>query len=131
VNREKLYHCINVFSKDEGLNSVKKGRHRKANRKIALERIHVLFKQAIALFAVEMDLARRYVDLARKIGMRYKVRLPTEYRWMICKHCKDFLFPGKTCRTRIQQRREPHIVVTCHSCGGYNRIPLNKRGSKT
>jgi len=115
---------------DEGLSSVKKGRRRRANRRIAHERIQILFKQAITLFAVEMDLARRYVDLARKIGMRYKVRLPTEYRWMICKHCKRFLFPGKTSRTRIQQRREPHVVVTCLSCGGYNRMPLNQRRSK-
>lgn len=104
-------------------------RHRRReNRGIALERIHILFKQAIEIFEREPELAQRYVELARKIGMRYKVRLPVEYRWMVCKHCKSFLLPGKTSRTRIQQRREPHVVITCLSCGGYNRILLKKRG---
>jgi RNase P subunit RPR2 len=31
------------------------------------------------------------------------------------------------CRVRIQQRREPHVVITCFNCGGYTRIPLRKR----
>jgi len=103
------------------------GHHRGENRRIALERIHILFKQAVEVFEKAPELAQRYVGLARKIGMRYKVRLPVEYRWMICKHCKCFLLPGKTGRTRVQQRREPHVVITCLSCGGYNRVPLKKR----
>lgn len=103
------------------------GFRRREDRKIALERIHILFKQAMETFEREPELGQRYVALARKIGMRYKVRLPVEYRWMICKHCKGFILPGKTGRTRIQQRREPHVVITCLNCGGYNRIPLKKR----
>jgi ribonuclease P protein subunit RPR2 len=101
-------------------------RRRRANRRIAHERIHRLFTHAIAHYPAEADLATRAVDVARKIGMRYKVRLPREYRWMLCKHCKLFLFPGTTSRTRIQPRREPHVVITCLRCGGYNRIPLRE-----
>lgn len=116
------------FSMNERLIKVKRGRNRREIRKIARERINILFKQAMEILEEEPALSKRYVELARKIGMRSKVRLPTEYRWMVCKHCKGFLLPGKTSRTRIQQRREPHIVITCLNCGGYNRIPL-KRGN--
>ncbi len=99
-------------------------------RKIALERIHILFNQAVEVLEKEPGLAQRYVELARRIGMRHKVRIPPEYRWMVCKHCKNLLLPGKSGRTRIQPRREPHIVITCLGCGGYNRILLKKRVEK-
>lgn len=97
---------------------------RKENRKIALERISLLFRIARKTFASEPDLAQSYVNTARKIGMRYKVRIPKEFRRSICKHCKRFIVPGNNCKFRIKQRREPHLVITCLCCGGYTRIPL-------
>ena len=127
---EKLYHWMKGFSMHKRLIKVKRRRNRREVRKIASERINILFKQATDIHEVEPTLAQRYVELARKIGMRSKVRLPPEYRWMVCKHCKGFLLPGKTSRTRIQQRREPHIVITCLHCGGYNRIPLTRGNPK-
>lgn len=119
---------LSMGERPSNVNRRGSGFRRREDRKIALERIHTLFKQAIEVFEREPELAQRYVELARKVGMRCKVRLPVEYRWMVCKHCKGFLLPGKSSRTRIQQRREPHVVITCLSCGGYNRIPLKKRG---
>lgn len=109
------------------MKSYRKKVHLNRNKTIALERIQILFRQAIELFSKDQALAQRYVDLARKIGMHYKVRLPKKYRWMICKNCKKFLYPGKKCRTRIQQKREPHVVITCLSCGEHNRILLNMK----
>ncbi len=100
---------------------------RKENRKIALERISILFKMAREAFDLEPDLAQKYVNMARKIGMRYKVRIPIEFRRMLCRHCKMFILPGKNCTVRIRQEREPHIVITCLYCGGHMRIPLKER----
>jgi ribonuclease P protein subunit RPR2 len=100
---------------------------RRENQRIALERISVLFELAREVFVKEPVLAQRYVDLARKIGMHYKVRLPAEYRRMICRHCKSFILPGINCRVRIQQRRSPHLVVTCLNCGGHMRIPIGAK----
>ncbi|MBU2564846.1 MAG: ribonuclease P protein component 4, partial [Candidatus Thermoplasmatota archaeon] len=34
-----------------------------------------------------MDRADRYVELARKIGMRYNVSIPAKYKRRFCKHC--------------------------------------------
>jgi ribonuclease P protein subunit RPR2 len=88
-------------------------RLRRENKQIALGRISILFNLAKEVFSEKPDLAQYYVTLAKKIGMRYKVNLPVEFRRMICKHCKLFIFPGTTCRIRLQQRREPHVVITC------------------
>jgi ribonuclease P protein subunit RPR2 len=103
-------------------------RHRRENKQIALARISILFTLAKEVYNDDLDLAQYYVNLAKKIGMRYKVKLPIELRRMTCKHCKSFIVPGKTCRIRLQQRREPHVVITCLNCGGCTRIPLRNRG---
>jgi len=99
-------------------------------RQIALQRIHVLFRLAKEKIREEPELAQRYVQIARKIAMRTKLRLPTEYRRLVCRHCKRFIYPGVNSRVRIQQRREPHMVVTCLVCGKIMRIPLRSRSRK-
>lgn len=58
--------------------------------------------------------------------MRYKVRIPPEYRMMVCRHCKGFILPGRNCIVRIRREREPHVVITCLRCGGQMRIPLKR-----
>jgi len=93
-------------------------------RRIALQRIHVLFRFAKETIREDPLLAQRYVKVARKIAMAAKLRLPSEYRQLICRHCKSFILPCVNCRVRIQQRREPHVVVTCFNCGKHSRIPL-------
>ncbi len=102
----------------------------RTRRKIALERIHRLFKLAREMIHEDPALAQRYVDIARRIAMRVQVRLPVEYRRMVCRHCKGFIVPGVNCRVRIQPRREPHVVITCLRCGGHMRIPLRPRGER-
>jgi len=96
-------------------------------KRIAMERIHILFRLAKEAIREEPRLAQRYAEIARRIAMRAKVRLPVEYRRLICRHCKRFIYPGVNCRVRIKQRREPHVVITCLSCGGHTRIPLKPK----
>jgi len=101
-----------------------------ATKQIALQRIHTLFRLAREVVHEDPQLAQRYVKIARKIAMGTKIRLPREYRRLICRHCKSFIFPGVNCRVRIQSRREPHVVVTCLNCGKHLRIPLKSRRNK-
>ena len=100
-------------------------------RQIAMQRIHTLFRLAKEKIREEPELAQRYATIARKIAMRAKLRLPMEYRRMVCKHCKSFIYPCVNCRVRVQQRREPHMAITCQVCGETTRIPLMKRSHKT
>lgn len=96
-------------------------------RQIALQRIHTLFKLAKENIREEPGLAQRYAEVARRIAMRMRVRLPTEYRRMVCRHCKSFIYPSVNCRVRVQQHREPHMVITCLVCGKHTRIMLKPR----
>jgi len=101
-----------------------------AAKRIAKQRIQTLFRLAIEAHKEDPELAQRYVDIARRVAMAAKVRLPTEYRRLICHHCKSFILPGVSCRVRIKQRREPHVTITCLKCGGCTRIPLRRKGDK-
>lgn len=96
-------------------------------RQIALQRIHTLFELARRNIKKEPELAQRYALIARRIAMKTKVRLPTEYRRLICRHCKSFIYPSVNCRVRVQQRREPHMVMTCLVCGKHTRIMLKPK----
>ena len=96
-------------------------------QQIALQRIHTLFELAKQKIREEPQIAQRYVEIARRIAMRTRLRLPVEYRRMICKQCKSFIYPDVNCRVRLQQCREPHVVITCFVCGKYTRILLKPR----
>jgi len=96
-------------------------------KRIAMQRIRTLFHLARETVHEDTALAQRYVDIARKVAMAAKVRLPNEYRSQVCRHCKSFILPGVNCRARIKQRREPHMVITCLKCGKQMRIPLKRK----
>ncbi|RLF13024.1 MAG: ribonuclease P [Thermoprotei archaeon] len=101
---------------------------RREIRRIALERIKRLFEMADAMFNVDPSLSHRYVELARKISMRCRVRIPRDLRRRFCHRCYKFLRPGVNCRVRLAKRREPHVAITCLECG--NVMRLNLRGLK-
>ncbi len=91
-------------------------------RKIAKERMSILFE-----FAREEALnhrfkrADRYVEIAKKISMRYLVPIPKEYKQMFCKKCNHFLLPGVTSRVRTNRGK---LVILCKHCNSYRRIPI-------
>lgn len=102
------------------------------NKKTALQRIRRLFQLAKDTIHEDEKLAQNYVAIARKVSMAVRVRIPREYRRQICRGCKKFILPGVNCRVRIQQRREPHVVITCGYCGKHTRFPIkNRREKKT
>lgn len=95
---------------------------------IASERIAILFELA-EKEALNHDIKRadHYVELARKVGMRYNVRLRRKYGQRFCKYCHSYLIPGKNCTLRLRKKR---AVIHCKVCDRYMRRPYNKRGQK-
>jgi ribonuclease P protein subunit RPR2 len=96
------------------------------SRRIADERIRILFNKAEEIHASEPERAQRLIDLARRIASRNRVHLPSDLRRQVCRGCKRLLLPN-TSRTRIRKAREPHISTTCLTCGHVNRMPLRRR----
>jgi ribonuclease P protein subunit RPR2 len=89
---------------------------------IAGERIEILFNLAQKeARAKNLHRANRYVDLARKIGMRYNVRIPGNYKRRFCRHCHTYLVPGDNSRVRIRDKK---IIIFCKTCNGYTRMPI-------
>jgi ribonuclease P protein subunit RPR2 len=84
--------------------------------KIAKERIDILFDEASK--SKEKDLQKRYVQLARKIGMRYNVRLTSEQKRHYCKYCESY-FSGEAKR----RLKEGILIITCPACKKVNRFP--------
>lgn len=102
-----------------------RGRRSKEMVDIAKERLDLLMEQADeAALDGRMDMADRYVDMARRVGMRYNVRFRPEQRQRFCKSCYCYLLPGSTSRTRLNKGRS---VTTCLRCGHVTRRPLGTR----
>lgn len=84
-------------------------------KEIARERIDILVKNA--LLEKDQELATRQAQLAKKIAMRYRVRLPYEARQLFCKRCKAFIVPGRSARVRVGGAKTRAIRITCLRCG--------------
>lgn len=93
---------------------------KKAARNIAAERIEILFglveeesRQGRAARA------RKYLDLAMRLGMRYKVSI-SRYKKRFCPECKSiYQFPDNAI-IRVKRGR---IIITCRKCGHISRYP--------
>jgi ribonuclease P protein subunit RPR2 len=94
--------------------------------RVARQRISDLFALADReVRGGDIEFANRYVELARRIGMRYNVRLSREYRDLYCRSCSAFWVEGRTVRTRLRSGRR---VRTCLRCGRQRRIPTATGG---
>ncbi len=101
-------------------------KHRKKpvkERVIALERIEILFSEAETAFKEHPERSNRYVELARKIAMKTKVRIRPELKKRFCKHCLTYLKPGINCRVRLSQK---HLVYCCLNCKKLMRFPYKR-----
>jgi len=96
--------------------------------RIARERIDDLFGVA-AQEGLHGDprVADRCVRLARKIGMRYNVRLLREYHDLYCRGCSAFWIEGRSVRTRLRSGRR---VQTCLRCGRVRRVRVRAPSSR-
>ncbi len=90
--------------------------------KIAKKRIKFLFDEAKNSFKRNPKLADKHIKLARRIAMKYKIRLPSEMKKRFCKNCHIYLVPGVNCRVRIHKHR---IIYYCFNCKHYSRHPVN------
>ncbi len=94
------------------------------HQNMAKKRIRILFHEARkAALSGRMDRANRYVGMARKMGMRYNVSLPSRFRRRICKQCYSYMLPGSTCRVRFKRGM---LVTRCKECGTINRFVYNR-----
>jgi ribonuclease P protein subunit RPR2 len=93
-------------------------------RRIARERIKILFDLAKKSLEKYPERSRRYVELLRKIGLKYNVRLSKNIKRSICKNCNQLLIPGKTSTVRLSKKT---VIVKCLECGKIYRYPYSRK----
>lgn len=97
----------------------------KESQRIALERIEHLFSEADKCFAHRPGRADHYVKQARRLGMRYNVRIPAAYKLNYCRQCQCYLKLGVNARVRTRSDRQA-VVFTCLKCGWIRRYGYGK-----
>ena len=87
-------------------------------KKEALERIKILFNES----KINSDKADRYVELARKIGMKVNLPIPKEFKRKFCKHCNKYFQRGNY---RVRTRNKM-VVYYCFNCKKYMKFVISK-----
>ena len=99
-------------------------KNKKIQKSIAKKRIINLFNLADEkALSGDINLANRYIEIARRISMRNLVRIPSDKKRKFCKHCYSYLLPDLNCRIRIHNKR---VIIYCKNCNKFTRIPLKK-----
>ena len=92
-------------------------------RTTVLQHLRNLFLRAEAVAATDPTLAQRYVQSARRIMMRTRVRIPREFRHRYCHRCENYLRPGVNARIRLRNTgRSKSVIITCLTCGNRRKV---------
>lgn len=95
----------------------------KTNKKIAIKHIEELFSQAENTYKKDIQLASKYVKLARKISLKYKTPFKKSQKTKFCKKCETYLIPGQNARIRVNKGK---IIVLCKNCKQISRYLYKK-----
>ena len=91
-------------------------------KELASERMDILMTLSVKeASSGNIERARRYVSLARKIGMKTKTKIPKDIRY--CKKCSVPLVPSVTCSVRLRNRK---VNMNCNECGSVRRLSYIK-----
>jgi len=89
---------------------------------LVIQRVDILLENALKNARENMELAQRQALIARRICMKFNMRLPYEKRQLFCKGCKKFIVPGINALVRFGNKPKA-IRIKCLECGHvYHKI---------
>lgn len=83
--------------------------------------VKLLTESAVNLSHTNPALAKEQAALARKVKLKFNVRLDPSLRGFACRGCKGLLVPGVNARVRLGHGKATILRVTCTDCGHVNR----------
>ena len=86
--------------------------------------VKLLTESAVALSHTDPETAKEQAALARKVKLKFNVRLDPSLKRFTCHGCKGLLVPGVNARVRLGHGKPAIIRVTCLDCGHVNRRVL-------
>tara|TARA_B110000014_G_C19849527_1_gene440239 strand:- start:350 stop:649 length:300 start_codon:yes stop_codon:yes gene_type:complete len=96
-----------------------------SKKQIATRRIEILFNNALSNAKNNPRLAQKQAEIAKKISMKFKIKMPFEVSLGFCKKCKKFIAPGIASTIRLYSKPKS-IRITCLYCNHtYRKIISN------
>jgi ribonuclease P protein subunit RPR2 len=92
---------------------------------VVRERINILFQLAEKELKTHPERARRYISLARKLGMKYNVKFPKKLKRRFCKKCGTLWVPGYNLKVRLNSRKK--VMEYQCQCGAVTCLPIRAR----
>lgn len=87
----------------------------------------MLIELAEGIKGTKPALAKHYVQMAQRIVMRTRVRLPDEFRYRFCRRCATPFQFGVNSRVRLRRAgRNSSLIVTC-SCGHRSKLVWKRK----
>lgn len=83
-------------------------------------------ESAVAHAAENLESSRASAELARKVRLRFNIRLGDDLKRYTCRGCKGLIVPGVNARVRLGHGDPPAIRITCAECGRVNRKILGR-----
>jgi ribonuclease P protein subunit RPR2 len=80
-----------------------------------------LTESAVNLSHTNPAMAREQAALARRVKLKFNVRLDPSLTRFTCRGCKKLLVPGVNARVRLGHGKQAMLRVTCTDCGHVNR----------
>jgi RNase P subunit RPR2 len=68
-----------------------------------------------------LELAKKQAELARRLLLKFNLRLNSRLKRYYCHGCKQLIIPGVNARVRLGHGRTI-LRVTCIGCGHVNRM---------
>ena len=86
-----------------------------SKKQIAIKRMEILFNNALSNAKNNPGLAQKQAEIAKKISLKFKIKMPFEVSSSFCKNCKKFIAPGIASKIRLGSKPKS-IRITCSYC---------------
>jgi RNase P subunit RPR2 len=93
----------------------------RAKKEDAEEIVRLLTESSVRLAKTNMPLARQQAALARRVMLKFNVRLEASAKRFTCRGCKSLIVPGVNARVRLGHGKPAVLRITCLDCGRVNR----------
>ncbi len=98
----------------------------KSKLETAEDRVKELFKLAEQeLRRGNLERTKRYINLARKIGMKCQYTFPKELKRKFCKKCNMLLIPKISCEIKLNKKTKT-MDIKCFNCNNIRRYPYGE-----
>ena len=86
-----------------------------SKKQIATKRMEILFNNALSNAKNNPGLAQRQAEIAKKISLKFKIKMPFEISSSFCIKCNKFIAPGIASKIRLGSKPKS-IRITCSYC---------------